>query len=165
MTRRLRQWGIAKVKALAATAVIALATPVVAYYEGLVPSTYADPVGIPTVCFGHTGAAASPGASYSEAECTALLQGDLLAAYGHVLRCIGVELEPHEAAALTSFAFNVGGAQFCSSTLVRLANGGAPASTWCAQLDRWVYARGILLRGLVRRRAAERALCEGRAAA
>ena len=32
----------------------------------------------------------------------------------------------------------------------------------CAELERWVYAKGIKLRGLVKRRAAERAMCEGR---
>ena len=32
----------------------------------------------------------------------------------------------------------------------------------CKELDRWVYAKGIKLNGLVKRRAAERAMCEGR---
>lgn len=32
-----------------------------------------------------------------------------------------------------------------------------------AELSRWVYAGGRKLQGLVKRRAAERAMCEGRA--
>lgn len=141
-----------------------LAAPVVTYYEGLHPGTYADPVGIPTICYGHTGSAARPGNELSVAECEQLLDADLRIALGHVARCIRVDLQPHQVAALTSFAFNVGGGALCGSTLARMANAGAPASQWCAQLSRWVYAGGIKLRGLERRRAAERALCEGRSA-
>lgn len=154
-----------RIVATAASAVIALAAPLVAYYEGYVPQTYADPVGIPTICYGHTGPDVAPGRDASREECVALLQRDLGSAYGGVVRCIGVPLRSHEAAALTSFAFNVGSTALCDSTLARLANAGAASSTWCAQLDRWVYAHGVRLEGLVKRRAAERALCEGRTGA
>lgn len=149
--------------AAAAASILALATPLVAYYEGYVPHTYADPVGIPTICYGHTGQDVTAGRVASRDECLLLLRRDLTDAYGGVVRCIGVELESHEAAALTSFVFNTGATNLCRSTLAKLANGGAPASTWCAQLDAWVYAKGVYLPGLAKRRAAERALCEGRA--
>lgn len=145
---------------------LALAAPIVGYYEGMIPHTYTDPVGIPTICIGHTGADVVPGHVATPGECEALLQADLGGAYGDVRRCIGVPLQPHEAAALTSFTFNVGGAALCTSTLARMANAGAPAAQWCPQLERWVYARkaGVLIQlpGLVKRRAAERAMCEGR---
>ena len=78
-------------------------------------------------------------------------------------RCVVAPLAANEAAALTSFAFNVGTDALCGSTLARKANAGAPASAWCAELDRWVFAHGVKLSGLVKRRAAERALCEGTA--
>ncbi|WP_425519928.1 glycoside hydrolase family protein [Stenotrophomonas maltophilia] len=41
-------------------------------------------------------------------------------------------------------------------------NAGQPAASWCPELDRWVYAGGKRVQGLVNRRAAERAMCEGR---
>lgn len=143
-----------------------MAAPLVGYYEGYVPQTYADPVGIPTICYGHTGPDVTPGRVAKPVECEAILQSDLGIAYNSVTRCIGIELAPHQAAALTSFTFNVGEANLCSSTLARLANAGAPPELWCQQLDRWVYAKkmgvSIKLPGLVNRRAAERAMCEGR---
>lgn len=146
--------------------IVLMAAPLVSYYEGVVPHTYKDPVGIPTFCVGHTGPDVTPGRVAKPGECEQILQGDLLVAYNSVKKCIGVELQPHQAAALTSFTFNVGEANLCSSTLARLANAGAPPELWCPQLDRWVYAKkltiAIRLPGLVNRRAAERAMCEGR---
>lgn len=147
----------------AAAAVLAMAAPLVAYFEGYVPTTYADPIGIPTICYGHTGIGVVPGRRASRAECDALLHGDLAKAYASVVRCISITLEPYQAAALTSFTFNVGADAFCSSTLARKANSGSAPTEWCAELDRWVFAHGTKLPGLVKRRAAERALCEGRA--
>lgn len=144
-----------------AAAVITLAAGLVAHYEGYIPHTYADPVGIPTACYGHTGPEVTPGRKFSTAECQYLLTGDLAAAYRGVTHCVHAPLKDHEAAALLSFTFNVGEGTLCRSTLARMANAGQPG--WCAQLERFVYARGVKLPGLVKRRKAERAMCEGRA--
>lgn len=146
---------------LGASALLALAG-FVAYHEGYVPQTYADPVGIPTVCFGHTGPDVQMGQTKTRAECEALLQDDLGRAYAGVRRCITAPMQDHQAAALTSFTFNVGATALCKSTLARYANAGDWARA-CAELDRWVYAKGRKLPGLVKRRAEERAMCEGRA--
>jgi lysozyme len=143
-------------------AVLLLVAGFVAHHEGYIPRTYADPIGIPTACYGHTGTDVTPGREFSRAECEALLEGDLAEAYADVTRCIRAPMRDHQAAALTSFAFNVGGGALCKSTLARLANQGRWAEA-CAQLDRWVYAGKRKLPGLVKRRAAERAMCEGRA--
>lgn len=143
-------------------AVLVLALGFVAHHEGYVPRTYSDPIGIPTACYGHTGADVTPGREFSRAECDALLHGDLGKAYAYVTRCITAPMKDYQAAALTSFAFNVGGPAVCRSTLAKLANQGRWAEA-CAQLDRWVYAGKRKLPGLVKRRAAERAMCEGRA--
>lgn len=155
-----------KVAAGAAAVVLTMAGGLVTYYEGMVPRTYADAVGIPTICYGHTGPDVTPGRVAKPGECEELLRKDLGAAYWSVQRCIGVRLQPHEAAALTSFVFNVGERALCNSTLARMANQGTPASKWCAQLDQWVYATKmgvkIKLNGLVKRRASERAICEGK---
>ena len=126
------------------------------------PSTYADPVGIPTICYGHTGPDVQWGDTRTEEQCEALKQSDMQSALGGVLSCTGPQLADHEYAALVSFTFNVGTTAYCNSTMARQINAGAPATVWCSQLDRWVYAKGIKLPGLVKRRTAERALCEGR---
>lgn len=143
-------------------AVLALAVGLVAHFEGYVPHTYADPVGIPTSCYGHVGAENRAGRQFTRPECQALLEGDLAIAYAAVRKCITVPLRDHEAAALVSFTFNVGPTTLCRSTLARMANARMTPGTWCPQLERFVYAGGIKLPGLVKRRAAERALCEGR---
>jgi len=150
-----------KVGAGAASLVLSLAAGVVVHFEGYVPETYADPVGIPTICYGHTGSDVTPGRQADRSECDQLLSGDLAVAYGAVRRCIAVPLKPYEAAAFTSFTYNVGASAFCQSTLARKANAGDMPGA-CAEMSRWVYSAGEKLPGLVRRRAEERALCEGR---
>lgn len=150
-----------KVGAGAASLVLSLAAGVVVHFEGYVPETYADPVGIPTICYGHTGDDVRPGEKLGLSQCEQLLRGDLAAAYGAVQRCIHVPLKPYEAAAFTSFTYNVGATAFCQSALARKANSSDMPGA-CAEMSRWVYSDGEKLPGLVRRRAAERALCEGK---
>lgn len=150
-----------RVLGLIGAGVLSVAAPLVMLFEGVERQTYMDPVGIPTICFGHT-ATAKPGMTASTAECKALLQDDMRVALSGVASCVHRELEPHQWAALTSWAFNVGSAAACRSTMVRQINAGAPAEVWCEQLPRWVYAGGRKLTGLERRRDAERALCLGR---
>lgn len=153
-----------KIVAAAAAAAIAIAAPVVAYFEGYIPTTYADPVGIPTICFGHTGKDVTPGRKASRAECEEILRHDLNSAVASVYRCIGVPMEPHQLAAMTSFVFNVGEGALCRSTLARKANYGDWIGA-CAELSKWTKATKlgvkVELPGLVKRRALERKMCEG----
>ena len=142
-------------------AVIACCVALVAHFEGKVPQTYVDPVGVPTFCYGHTGDDVHPGRKAADGECEALLYGDLAQAYAAVLRCVHKPLTTHQAAALTSFTYNVGEGNFCRSTMARQINAGEPPEVWCAQLTRWVYAGGKQLPGLVKRRAAEKRMCLG----
>lgn len=130
-------------------------------WEGLELTGYADPIGIPTDCYGNTHGA-QIGVLRTIEECEALLSDEVREVADRLARCIHVEVRPHEAAALVSWAYNVGTGAACGSTLVRKLNSAAPAAVWCAELDRWVYAGGKRWRGLERRRAAERAVCEGR---
>lgn len=123
------------------------------------PRVYLDPVGIPTSCFGHVGPENTPGRTFTEAQCNKLLEADLHIAADAVRRCVRVPLTPGQQVALTSFAFNVGSDKLCKSTLARLANAGESAAKWCFELNRWVYAKGKKLPGLVRRRREESELC------
>lgn len=154
-----------KTSAAIAAIVIALAAPLVTYYEGYVPRTYADPINLNTICYGHTGPDVVPGRVSSMEECQALLSGDLRDAYAAVDQCVNAPVKVHEAAAMVSFAYNVGGRAFCGSTLVRLFNAGAPPSVWCHQLKRWNKARvlGVMveLSGLTKRRQSEYNMCMG----
>lgn len=141
-------------------AVILLATPMVAHYEGIVLKTYRDPVGIPTACMGETdNGVLSLKDRFTEQECTAVLGASMALHAQDVALCINKPLKAHEAAAVVSWSYNIGASAACGSTLVRKINAGAPAPEWCAELLRWVYARGRELPGLVARRQGEYSMC------
>lgn len=168
----------ALVVALGSTAA-ALVLALVLRYEGMVLVGYRDIAGVVTACAGHT-ATAVLGRRYTAQQCNDFLASDLLAHAKDLQQCITHPLKPHEKAALLSFVFNVGhGAKgvkdgLCElksgrpSTLARLANAGDMAGA-CAQLSLWTGVRGkdCSVRsnrcyGIVERRSAERAMCEGK---
>lgn len=144
---------IAKIGATAVTLVI----PVVTYYEGKVNRTYVDPVGVLTSCYGHTGPELKPGQTFTDEQCDDMLAADLLK-HAAALDCIKTPMTDGQKAAFLSFAFNVGNQAFCRSTLAKKANQGDMMGA-CAELSRWTLAGGKELPGLVRRRAAEQAMC------
>ena len=149
-----RQRLVAKIGAGA----VAMVLPVVLLYEGTVHSTYKDPINKITACTGHTGPELRMGQTFTKEQCETMLYGDLLK-HADALNCIKTPLADNQKAAFLSFAFNVGNGAFCKSTLVRKANAGDLMGA-CAELSRWVMAGGRELPGLVKRRAAERQLCE-----
>lgn len=137
-------------------AVIALAAPLVMFSEGLVLNPTPDPIGIVSVCYGETHADMTR--TYTPAECREMLQASLEKHGADLLACVPPDLPKTVLAASLSFAYNVGGSRFCASTYAsRLRVYDRRA---CAELDRWVYAGGQKLPGLVTRRKNERALCE-----
>ena len=145
---------IAKIGAAAA----ALVVSTVAFYEGTVLRTYRDPIGIVTACTGHTGPELRMGQTFTKEQCTEMLYVDLLK-HAQALECVKRPMSDGQKAAFLSFSFNVGNGAFCSSTLVRKANAGDMPGA-CAELSRWTYAGGKQLLSLIKRRAAERKLCE-----
>ena len=149
----------AKLAAKIGAGATALAVPLVMLYEGTRLQSYRDPVGIVTACVGHTGPELRMGQRYTKEQCETMLYGDLLK-HADALNCIKTPLADNQKAAFLSFAFNVGNSAFCKSTLVRKANAGDLMGA-CAELSRWTRAGGRELPGLVKRRAAERELCEG----
>lgn len=145
--------------ALIGVAVMGLATPVVYKYEGEIRRGYYDPIGIVTACVGHV-KTARIGKTYTAEECRALLVKDLEEHNAGLIQCVKVPMSDHVHASLLSFTFNVGIGAVCGSTLMRKLNAGDTAGA-CAELSRWTFAGGKQLNGLIKRRAAERALCEG----
>jgi lysozyme len=87
-----------------------------------------------------------------------MLAGDLLTAAHGVQDCVTEPISDKEIAAYTSATFNIGVEAFCGSTLVRKLNAGDRIGA-CEELLRWVRAKGVVLQGLVNRRAAERSMC------
>ncbi len=119
---------------------------------------YLDAVKVPTACDGIT-RGVRLGQVYSEARCTELLEAELIEMATHVIACVpSLYGRPNQAAAAVSLAYNIGWPSFCRSTAARRFNAG-PWAAGCDAFTMWVKAGGRTLRGLVARRARERALC------
>lgn len=129
-------------------------------FEGVVLRGYKDPIGIVTACTGHT-ATAVLGRAYTIEECDQLLLSDLMKHAEGVKACVKKPLTTYQLAASVSFAFNVGVNKFCDSTMARKFNNGDMAGA-CAELSKWTKAGGQIMSGLVKRRAIERSMCEGK---
>ncbi|MBV7408780.1 lysozyme [Maritimibacter sp. DP1N21-5] len=141
-------------------AVMALAVPVVAKWEGLRTEAYRDVVGVWTVCYGET-EGVRPGDVHTRAECASMLEERLFEDYYVPLtRCIpNLPMAPVEVqASFASWTYNVGIGAACSSTLARYARAGDWRAA-CDQLPRWNRAGGRVWKGLDNRRADERGLC------
>lgn len=147
-----------KLKATVGAGAAAILLAYVPQFEGMILKGYRDPIGIVTACAGHTKTAVL-GKPYTKQECERLLADDLIEHAEGVLRCTpDLRGRTYQLAAASSFAYNVGVGAYCNSTMARLNNAGQYAAA-CAQLDRWVYAGGKKLNGLVKRRATERQIC------
>lgn len=128
--------------------------------EGCALTAYPDPAsgGAPfTAGWGHTGSDVKPGMTVTQAQADAWLEYDLARSAQIVNSLVHVHLNQNQFDALVDFVFNVGAGNFRSSTLLRLLNAGNFAAA-ADQFCRWTQAAGKTMPGLVKRRAAERAL-------
>ena len=126
-------------------------------FEGLRLESYRDVAGYWTVGYGHLLTRDRSDAQYppiAQEEAEALLASDLKKAAASVLRLCTASLTEGRFSALIDFTFNLGSGNLQVSTLRKLVNredfDGARE-----ELSKWVYAGGIKLPGLVRRRRAE----------
>jgi lysozyme len=143
-----------------ASAVAAIVVGLTAW-EGNAPKSYDDVAGIATACIGHT-ENVQRGRVYTKAECDAFLKQDLQEHTAAVLRCVNVPISEKTYTALVLFSFNVGATRFCNASLVSKLNQGDYRAA-CDGLLAWNKARVngqlVEIKGLTRRRNAERALC------
>jgi len=153
----MKSWGVKKKATGGMAAVMLLATPLVAQYEGLRTKAYLDPIGIPTLCYGET-LGVSLGDSRTVEECNQMLTVRLGYFAMRVDALIQPEISPQEMAAYASLAYNVGLGAFEKSTLLKKVNAGNRLGA-CYELPRWNKAGGKVLNGLVKRREAEKKLC------
>ena len=132
-------------------------------FEGFVDHWYKDPVGIWTVCYGHTDAAGTPkyrdtkDKTFTKEEGLSILRMDLAKYEAAVRSKVTVPLNDNQFGALVSFTFNLGEGNLKKSTLLKKVNRGDFAGA-SKEFGKWVKAGGKTLPGLVRRRAAEAAL-------
>lgn len=128
-------------------------------YESLKLKAYRDPVGIPTIGWGHTkGVQMGQTITISQAE--EFLKEDLAVAETAIQTHVKVSLYQNQYDALVSFVFNVGSGAFKNSTLLKKLN--MPhiipedVQAVADEFKRWVYGtvngKKIKLNGLIRRR-------------
>jgi lysozyme len=148
----------------AIAAAVLVSGGVTASFEGLRTKPYYDPAHIQTVCYGETERAMR---AYTPAECLALLKDRQAADYAPAIaKCVpGFAEERHRYAFAASIdaAYNAGIAALCRSRMARAFNAGAWADG-CQLFSGWyatarINGKSTPLRGLQRRREAERALC------
>lgn len=156
-----------KVASGAAVLALALAGTLVSKYEGYRSKPYKDPLGIVTVCVGHTGRDIVPGKVYSKAECAEFKRKDLLEAERTVDRCITAPTTVGQRASLISFTLNVGpGGKGVKDGLCTLKSGAQPTirrkfnegdyTGACNEYPKWNLQK---LPGITTRRAEERRVC------
>lgn len=128
-------------------------------FEGLRLLAYKCPAGIPTIGYGTT-RGVKMGQTITPERAEQLLHEDVARLEEYITELVQAPITQGQWDALSSFTYNLGPANLERSTLLRLLNAGDYQGA-AAEFDRWTRAGGKILTGLVRRRAAERALFEG----
>jgi len=145
--------------AISALALSAAGLVAIAQYEGYRGAAYDDGVGVQTIGFGTT-RGVQKGDRIDPVRALQRLNADAAIFERQLALCIHVPLYQHEWDAYVSWAYNVGAAAACKSTLIKKLNRGDYVGA-CNELPRWNRAGGRVLPGLVKRRQAEKNTCLG----
>lgn len=131
----------------------------IAEHEGFSNVAYPDPGtgGEPwTIGYGRAHGV-KPGDVCTKEQAMEWLREDVQEAERAIERLVTVELNDDQHAALVSFIFNLGAANFGGSTLLKRINAGDFDGA-AAEFPRWNRAAGRVMAGLTKRRLAEAAL-------
>lgn len=123
-------------------------------FEGCSLTAYWDKYGqVWTIGYGHTGDVVA-GQVINQGQADRLLLEDLSSFEKCVNNAVNRDLTPNQFAACVSLAYNIGCGAFETSSVLRCINQGAfDAAAQAFSL--WNQAGGVVLQGLVNRRAAE----------
>lgn len=129
--------------------------------EGCRLKAYQDVGGVWTIGYGDTGPWVRPGTKISQQEAEGRLMTRVQNEFGPAIdQMVKVPLEPHQRAALISWAYNVGLGAAQRSTLIRKLNEGDYDAV-PVELRKWKKASGRTVQGLINRREKEVALWLG----
>jgi lysozyme len=132
---------------------------IVKSFEGLSLTAYRCPAQVLTIGYGSTGSHVKEGMVITEAEAEELLRKDLSRFETGVSLMCGAATDD-QFSAMVSLAFNIGLGAFAGSTVLKrhkLKNHVGAGNAFLM----WNKAKGSVLKGLTRRREAERALYLG----
>jgi lysozyme len=131
-------------------------------FEGFRSKPYLCPAGVPTIGYGSTRYADGTPVKLTDSEISReqadeIMRTTLKEYEAAVNRYVTVGINQNQFDALVDFAYNAGAQSLRKSTLLKNLNKGNFTKA-AAEFDKWVFGGGKKLAGLVRRRAAERAL-------
>lgn len=141
---------------------LAHAVALIKRWEGCRLEAYPDPAtgGDPwTIGWGATGYGVRKGLRWTQAQADDQLAFDVERFMRGVRESVRRPVSDNQLGAMTSLAYNIGIGAFRRSTLLRMVNAGDKEGA-AKQFDRWNKANGRVMKGLVRRRADERAVFE-----
>ena len=132
-------------------------------FEGIYLNAYMDPSNTPTIGWGTItypdGTKVKMGdvctAKQAEDWLMFEIESDILNPLSDMVK---VPITDNERSALISFCYNLGVGSLRNSTMLKLLNEGFPRVTVASEFSRWINAGGRPLKGLIRRREAERKL-------
>jgi len=149
---------------VASVAAAGVAIPFIKPHEGRELAAYQDGVGVWTICDGET-LGVRQGDTRTDQECDQITKDRVTEFAANVAALVNRPLAVQTHAAFTSFAYNVGLANFGRSTALKKLQRGDIAGA-CAEITRWTYVGGKDCRvranrcyGIVTRRWAEHDLC------
>lgn len=127
----------------------------VSKFEGFSGKAYKCPAGVWTIGYGHT-EGVKPNDTITQEKAKELLNEELNSFSERVATML-VAATQSQFDALVSFAYNLGTGALRGSTLLKLHNAGKYTEAK-AEFGKWTRAAGVVLNGLVKRRAAEAGL-------
>lgn len=128
--------------------------------EGFRSKAYRDTGGVWTVGYGTTRINDRPvnkDAVVDELYATVLLKTDVASACATVNRLVKVPINQNQFDALVDFVYNLGEGNFGKSTLLKKLNNKDYVGA-ANEFQKWVFDNGVVIKGLVLRRAKEKAL-------
>ena len=128
--------------------------------EGCKLNAYKDSAGVWTIGYGHT-KGVKEGMVITQEQAETYFENDIMEFLLPVQKEVGNICNANQIAALTSFAFNVGNANFRKSTLLKVLKENPRNFTAIRkEFMRWVYANKKFVKGLETRREKEANLYE-----
>ncbi|AUG88530.1 putative endolysin [Pseudomonas phage TC6] len=128
-------------------------------HEGLRLVAYLDSVGVWTIGYGDTGPDVVKGLTITKEEAEKRLRKRLVEFEGYVNTYVKVPLKQHQFDALVSLVYNIGPANFKTSTLLKKLNAGdyiGAADQFLVWDKGRVDGKLVVIKGLANRRAKER---------
>jgi len=123
-------------------------------YEKFIPVPYVCPAGYPTIGYGHRILPDESFTHITETEAEAILKKDVERIEKTIERLVKAEINQEIFDALVSFVYNIGEGNFANSTLLQCLNSNDYYEA-IMELAEWIYVKGRILKGLVRRRLEE----------